>query len=247
MKQFWILFLAFSFICPSSLAEPADPRAYLQMLYENRGGYTIPDEEHNFILQSGGHPQYGEIPYNSAVHILNDLNLSKQDIFYDLGCGVGKLVLQAYLTTPVKRSIGIEISKTRFNIAESCRKQTTLDDHTTTGRDLIFLNQNINTTNFSDATVFFISGLTFPPQLVQSIMDRLSTIEHNVKVISVLPLPEHKQFNLVKTYQLPMSWASEGVDVCLYNVTPASAMEVCDKTKKKRKRKGKRRVRQEEN
>lgn len=246
MKSFWLFFLAaLCFINHTSLAEPADPKAYLQMLYEDMGGYTIPEEERDFIISAGGHPQYGEIPYDSAAHILSDLNLSKQDVFYDLGCGVGKLVHQVYLTTPVKRSVGIELSKTRFNIAESCRKQTTIDDHTTTGRDLIFLNQNINATNFSDATVCFISGLTFPPQLIQSIMDRLSTIEHNVRVISVLPLPEHKQFKLLKTYQVPMSWASEGVDVCLYNVIPASAVEISDKTKKKRKR-GKRRQVQEE-
>jgi len=237
MKQFWIFFLGFSFLCAPSHAEPADSKAYLQMLYENRGGYTIPDEEQNFILQAGGHSQYGEIPYDSAAHILDDLNLSRHDIFYDLGSGVGKLVLQVYLTTPVKRSVGIELSKTRYNIAESCRKQTTLDDHTITGRDLIFLNQNINATNFSDATVCFISGLAFPSPLVQSIMSRLSALEHNVKVISVLPLPEHKQFKLVKTYQLPMSWSSESVDVCLYTVIPASAIEICDKTRKKKGKK----------
>ena len=246
MKRFWFFFLAFSLSGAPSLAEPADPKAYLQMLYENKGGYTISDEERNFILKNDGHPQYGEIPFDSAAHILDDLNLSRQDVFYDLGSGVGKLVLQAYLTTPVKRSIGIELSKTRFDIAESCRQQAATDDHITPGRDLLFLNQNINATNLSDATVCFISGLTFPPQLIQSIMDRLSALEHDVKVISILPLPDHKQFKLIKIYHLPMSWASEGVDVCLYTITPASAIEVCDKPKKKRKKGRKRRARQEE-
>lgn len=245
MKRFWFFFLVFSLIYSSSLAEPADPKAYLQMLYENKGGYTIPDEEQSFILKNGGHPQYGEIPFDSAAHILSDLNLSKQDVYYDLGSGVGKLVLQAYLTTPVKRSIGIELSKTRFDIAESCRKQAAIDDHVTIGRDLFFLNQNINATNLSDATVCFISGLTFPPALIQSIMDRLSALEHSVKVISVLPLPDHKQFKLVKTYQLPMSWAPEGVDICLYNVTPASQLEIAS-IPYKRKKKGRRSVPREE-
>jgi SAM-dependent methyltransferase len=245
MKQFWILLLILSFIGASSKAEPANPKAYLQMLYENRGGYSIPEEEQHFILQEGGHPQYGEIPYDSAAHILADLNLSQHDVFYDLGCGVGKLVLQVYLTTPVKCSVGIELSKTRFDIAQSCRKQTILDEHTTPGRDLIFLHQNITTANFSDVTVCFLSSLAFPPPLIQAIMDRLNAIGHDIKVISILPLPNHKQFKLIKTYQLPMSWASEGVDVCLYSVTPASPVDVCDITKKKRKKRGKRRPHQE--
>lgn len=223
MKYFLSFLLAFHLYlsCTPSLAEPADPQAYLQMIYENKGGYTIPSEEASAIFKGGGHPQYGEIPYDSAAHILDDLNLSRQDVFYDFGSGTGKLVLQVYLTTPVKRSIGIELSTTRWTIAESCRKQAVMDDHIVNGRDLIFLNQNLSSANFSDATVCFISGITFPSPLVQSLMDRLSALDHDVKVISVLPLPIHKQFTLLKTYTLPMSWAPEGVDICLYQVIPA--------------------------
>ena len=112
-------------------------------------------------------------------------------------------------------------STTRWTIAESCRKQIVADDHIATGRDLIFLNQNISTANLSDATVCFISGITFPSALIQSLMDRLGTLEHDLKVISVLRLPSHPRFTLIKTYNVPMSWYPEGVDVCLYQVTPS--------------------------
>ncbi|MBM3468034.1 MAG: hypothetical protein FJX71_01215 [Alphaproteobacteria bacterium] len=245
MKYFFVLLGALYCACPPSLAEPADPKAYLQMLFENKGGYTIPEEEITAILTAGGHPQYGEITYDSASHILNDLDLTKNDVFYDLGSGVGKLVLQVYLTTPVKKSVGIELSKTRWNIAETCRRQIASDEHTTAGRDLSFLNQNISATNISDATVCFISGITFPQPLIHSIMDRLSAIDHEVKVISVLPLPFHKHFKLLKTYTLPMSWSPEGVEVCLYQLTPTSQFEPAENLSKL-DRKRKRRVLHEE-
>lgn len=246
MKRIFSSFLVF-YLCSSPLfAEPADPKAYLQMLYENKGGYTIPSEDADTIMESGGNPQYGEIPYDSAAHILDDIHLTRQDVFYDLGSGVGKLVLQVYLTTPVKRSVGVELSKTRFDIAEDCHKQAIQDDHITVGRDLVFLNQNLNAIPLSDATVCFISGITFPSPLIKSIMDKLSALEHGVKVISVLPLPEHKQFTLIKTYNLPMSWAPEGVDVCLYNVTPAGAHSDTSSKPFKRKRGKKKRIQQED-
>jgi hypothetical protein len=229
--------------CTPSFAEPADPKAYLQMIYENKGGYTIPSEEIATILKEGGHPQYGEIPYDSAAHILDDLQLSRQDVFYDLGSGVGKLIIQVYLTTPVKRSIGIEISPTRWNIAESSRKEVVNDDHIMQGRELVFLNQNIAKAPLNDATVCFISGISFPPQLIQSIMDRLSTLDHDLKVLSVMPLPAHKQFRLIKTYNLPMSWYPEGVNVCLYQVTPAPTQP---DGQSKRKKRWKKRAQQEE-
>ena len=235
MNFLFALSLLLSLICPPTFAEPADPKAYLQMVYENKGGYLITREEAESIQNAGGHAQYGEITYDSAAHILEDLNLSRQDVFYDLGSGVGKLVMQAYMTTPVKRSVGVELSTTRHKIAETTRAQAATDDHISNTRELTFLNQNINSANLSDVTVCFISGLTFPPQLIQGVMDRLSALDHPVKVISVLPLPEHKQFTLIKTYNLPMSWAPEGVDVCLYTVTPASQLETPEQTRKGRK------------
>lgn len=222
MRYFLTCFLIIFFKCTSASGEPADPKAYLQMIYENTIGYTIPSEEVDMIKKAGGHPQYGEIPYDSAAHILSDMNISRQDVFYDLGSGTGKLVIQVYLTTPIKRSIGVEISPSRWKVAESCRKQVANNDHLVVGRDLIFLNQDISKANFNDATICFISGITFPPPLIQSTMNRLSSFGHKIKVISILALPPHKNFKLIKTYNLPMSWAPEGVDVCLYQVTSGS-------------------------
>jgi hypothetical protein len=91
--------------------------------------------------------------------------------------------------------------------------------------------------------VCFISGLKFPPELIKSIMDRVSTLGHDVKVISVLPLPVHDRFKLIKTYNLAMSWAPEGVDVCLYQVTPGPTSDSSTKASKKRK---KRRVQEDD-
>lgn len=238
MKYFLCFFLIGILGISISRAEPADPKAYLQMVYEGKGGYTIPSEEITTIQKEGGHPQYGEIPYDSAAHILSDLNITKQDVFYDLGSGVGKLVLQVYLTTPVKRSVGIELSPTRWKIAEASQNQAAKDDHMVAGRELSFLHQNIRQVPLTDATVCFLSGIAFPAPLIQFIMDRLAGLEHEVKVISVLSLPEHKNFKLVKTYNLPMSWAPEGVDVCLYQVTPAS-MDTSNPPKKRGKRRPK--------
>lgn len=246
MRYLSIVAFLISIYCQSTQAEPADPKAYLQMIYENKGGYTIPADESSTILKEGGHPQYGEIPYDSAAHIIDDLQLTRHDVFYDLGSGVGKLVIQVYLTTPVKRSVGIEISPTRWNIAESSRKELATDDHMVQGRELAFINQNISKASLSDATVCFISGITFPQQLIQSVMDRLSSLDHDVKVLSVLPLPPHKQFTLLKTYNVPMSWYPEGVDVCLYKVTPANTQSDVSTKALKRKKRWKRTQQQEE-
>ena len=50
------------------------------------------------------------------------LNLNKQDIFYDLGCGDGQLLIEA--SPKVKQAIGVEIDPIRFLIAKARTAKT---------------------------------------------------------------------------------------------------------------------------
>merc|ERR1711963_964671 len=49
-------------------------------------------------------------------------NLGASDTFVDLGSGLGKLVLQVFLTTDVGRAVGIEIIEERHHLASMARK-----------------------------------------------------------------------------------------------------------------------------
>lgn len=60
---------------------------------------------------------YGELYYYSALKLLKHLNLSPNDHFLDLGSGLGKLVLQLYLTSNIASVAGIEINQERNHIA----------------------------------------------------------------------------------------------------------------------------------
>ena len=61
---------------------------------------------------------YGEILPNAVSKLINNLTIKEDDVFVDLGCGNGKVVVQFYLQTPVKESLGIEFSTTRYNQAK---------------------------------------------------------------------------------------------------------------------------------
>ncbi|KAF1775058.1 S-adenosyl-L-methionine-dependent methyltransferase [Phytophthora cactorum] len=57
---------------------------------------------------------YGEVSVESvASTVLPLLNLDSDDVFFDLGCGTGKILVQAALQTPCKRTIGIELMQNR--------------------------------------------------------------------------------------------------------------------------------------
>ena len=59
--------------------------------------------------------EFVRMPKYDREVILKMLNLSKKDIFYDLGCGDASLIIQA--SPKVKKAVGIEIDPIRFLIS----------------------------------------------------------------------------------------------------------------------------------
>jgi len=83
-------------------------------------GFGISKKEkratNNFIreLDGFGSATYGEITADSVSQLIDLLNIRAQDVFFDLGCGVGKAVIQVALETHCKLSVGVELSKSRY-------------------------------------------------------------------------------------------------------------------------------------
>jgi precorrin-6B methylase 2 len=190
---------------------------YLNFLYKAITGFGINDNEISEIKKEGGDATYGEIIYDSAKRILNDLSLTKDDIVYDLGCGIGKLVVQVYLTTPVKKSVGIELSPTRFNHAQTVKEQLKKRNKLKNGRILEFLNQNITKANLDDATVIYMASTCFSDELMKTLVDKLAKNKNNLRIITLKRLPKHLHFQFIKEYNLPMTW-SQSVPVYLYKL-----------------------------
>jgi SAM-dependent methyltransferase len=193
----------------------AEAREKLDKIYEGISGFGISDKEVKFIKKAGGAATYGEIKFESAQKLLDYLKPTKDDVFYDLGSGVGKLVLQAYLTTDIKKSVGIELSGTRYELAVKALKaaaENNLFDH----REAKFLNENIITADFSDATIVFICSTCYSEELMEKIAEKLIKLKPGTKIAS---LKEFKAGRLkkIETLKLPMTW-SEGSSVYIYIV-----------------------------
>lgn len=64
--------------------------------------------------------EWVKIPKEARIAMLNMLKLNKNDIFYDLGCGDGQLLIEA--APKVKKAVGIEIDPIRYAIAKARTK-----------------------------------------------------------------------------------------------------------------------------
>lgn len=194
-------------------------------VYKNINGFLISEDERNSLAGKGASPVYGEITCKGAAQLLEDLKLTHEDIFYDLGSGVGKFAVQVYLTTPVKASIGIELSPTRFNQAQQARndlKRMKLIHH---DRKLKFFEGNIETISYKDATLIFLASTCFTDELMNKMIEKLKNGKKNIRILTLKKFPQQDAFNLTKEYHIEMSWA-ESTPVYLYQFNVRNTLHI---------------------
>jgi len=221
MKKHFSLVLLVSMIAASAGAvdykvNPLDARNILEEAYNAiwNAGFLIPDAESDFIKAEKGAPTYGEIVWDSAAELFKELKLTKKDVFYDLGCGTGKLVAQAYMQTPVKKAVGVDLSRTRLTHAQSVQEGIISQANKVLGKKKFkkkkweYRLENILETSIDDATVVYLGSTCYSDELMQGLTDRLAECKSGLRVLTLKQLSFHPDFKLVKTYNLPMTWSS---------------------------------------
>lgn len=188
---------------------------------------------------------YGEVTpmgVRQLIHLMELKGEAGEDeqrdpiIFYDLGSGAGKLVVQFFLEKVVTASIGVELSPARHALAveawENLQKSPDVLNQRNTYQStdqkieelprVQFLNQDILDTDFSDATHLFISSLCFPDDLICKICEVILFNHHNfgklqvVVALSDLDLleTEENRPDLKKSFELiQMTWGLSTVRV----------------------------------
>jgi len=181
----------------------------LNELYADKSGFGIPAEETEMIRAQGGAPTYGEISYEAVDKVLNDLCITQEDVLYDLGSGVGKVVLQGYLSFPFKKTVGVELSKKRYDQSVEAKNLLEKKGLLNAKRPLMFLQEDFTESNLDDATVVYMGSTCYSDELMEALVEKLAKLKKGVRVISLKRLPDAEKYNfvLVKEYRLPMSWS----------------------------------------
>jgi hypothetical protein len=183
--------------------------------YKDIRGY-ISTEESEFISRKGGSSVYGEILPESLQHILDDIKLTKKDVFWDLGNGLGKVCLQTAACTPAT-VYGVELAKTRVDLAQSVLKKIDQQYKLNLHKKCSFSYGNILDADLSKATVVYMCSTCYPEKLMMDIANKLAHNKKPLRVLTLKSLPEHPSFKLVKTYHEKMTWSSDSA-VYLYEL-----------------------------
>jgi SAM-dependent methyltransferase len=94
--------------------------------------------------------------------------LNKDGVFYDLGSGLGKMVIHIGEATDVKKSCGIEYSKERSNVALDIKKNYADDNNR-----IKLIEGDILKHDLSDATIVYFDNTCYSNESCTQIFDAL--------------------------------------------------------------------------
>lgn len=124
---------------------------------------------------------YGELLPDSVNKLLQKITITADDVFYDLGSGLGKVVRQVFSHTDVKAAHGIEINTELHAKATQHTAQNT-------NRILNFTQGDFLTTPLTDATIVLIASPCFSPSLLHALGERINTTPTIHTVLSLRPI-----------------------------------------------------------
>jgi SAM-dependent methyltransferase len=203
-------------------------------------GYYISDEEKKRFSTLKSPDGYGEISTQGLSQLLQQLDIQPTDVVYDLGSGTGKVIFQFFLTTPVKKAVGIELSTRRISIARKSLSTlissgyiSPLDSLFPFRRSISFLEADLFTAPLADATIIYICSNLFTAAMFYRIYSRiLKECRAPLRVITTspiilydnaledAPLPALDSRHLVLDYyhDVSVTWTKDPIHAYVYSL-----------------------------
>lgn len=168
--------------------------------------------ENNLVVQT-----YGEITFKSVEDIIKKISIDSDDVFYDLGSGNGKVVLQIFSNTKAKKSYGIEYFPERSYTSEHALKKLYIlyPELLKSSRLISFQIQNIKDIHYlNDATIIFMCSTCYPKELLEIVYNKIKDskrikyiITHSENDIFKTILPNSEKINVSCSWNSNLMWS----------------------------------------
>lgn len=195
--------------------------AVLKIYKGLHSGFAISEQEKDSVRSVGGSDVYGELKEAATVELLEALQLNSSDVFVDLGCGTGKILILAALCSDVGSCVGFELSETRVRCAQEAIVLAELQR-----RCVAHAENFVTTPLLEDATVCYSCNYTLPDATMVELFARFSRLP-KLRLLATfrnpfVTLPKEssaafaKDFKAAGTLHLHCTWARD-VKVFLYS------------------------------
>jgi len=181
---------------------------YVNALYQNVTGFvTYEPGEKEAAVEKKIFMTYGEILYPGVNRLIDYMEINENDVLYDMGSGVGKVALQYFLKSPLKKAVGIEAHQGRHTSALQVYDQVKKEfpELFAGGRILDSVSQNFLEADISDATILFVASTCYSEDLLADIGKLADAKCPKLKYIaSHKPIPN--KLPLVSIVDIECSW-----------------------------------------
>jgi SAM-dependent methyltransferase len=192
-----------------------DAAKIFNLLFNNIDGFSISMNNRKRLNLDSKELTYGEITFLAFRKILAHVNPKPGEIFYDLGCGTGKVVVAAALLAPWKEVFGIEILEDIFNKAMNVKKQ--YDDyaknHSLNLPPINLINTDLKAYDFSNADVIYIASTCFDYDFMEEFGTKCTQLKSGSRVITLTKELHNPDLEKKVSFSVPMTWGDSTVHI----------------------------------
>jgi SAM-dependent methyltransferase len=179
-------------------------RQIMNRIYKDLCGFEIPKNDAAQVRKSKGSAVYGEINHQALKKLHSYLKITSKDVFYDLGSGVGKVVLQTGLFTNAKKVVGVELSAARHEGAITALERAARLEPKIPQK-CQFLNDDLMNVDLSEASIIYTCSTAFSEAFMKQVAKKVSSFPQRFKLVSLQELPDN-YLSHIDTIRLDMSW-----------------------------------------
>lgn len=186
-------------------------QAYLSSLFDATHGYQLYSLKMQEDLQKDNICiTYGELLYPSVKKIIQKLKPMPNDVFLDLGSGLGKCALQIFMQTDLKKVIAIEASESLHKQAllVKAKLQKDFPEFWENNRKMEFYCNNFLEEDWQDTTLVYSCSTCFTRELLDAMGHKINAQKQVEQVLSLRPLPTLRRLPLKQVFSVECSWDS---------------------------------------
>ena len=182
-----------------------DPRIAVRRLFSDTWGYDVSKDEDQAVKATGGSSTYGEIMPTALDRLIESLDPEPEDVFFDLGSGLGKVILQVAMTVELRQCIGIELVESRHRAAMAALARARAAGYLET-EDVRFRKADILRARLTGATILYTCSTAFPEGFMMRVAERVAGLREGVRLVTLQELDENPWFDTEEVLRLDMSW-----------------------------------------
>lgn len=193
------------------MIDPNLAEQYFNHLYSDLNGYSIS----NAARAAAGITEgllYGELPFATWKAIVMKANPKHDAVFFDLGSGTGRVVMQSHLLFNFKKSIGIELlaglHDQACDVAMKFAEEIEPDIRGEIGdRELHLLNESFFDVDLSEADLILLNHPIKDRELFLKLEQKfLNELKPGTKIVTIIRALANPAFKNIGSEKYQFSW-----------------------------------------